>query len=109
MKWKRGTEQVDTAGVHRSPGPRTTFLVTKRNITSTVMRSGNQLSHSPPPTTIRCKTCKIALANTAWKNCDNCRRRRTESYHRWKKSTVAAAALQVGRMNLSSSPLYLRS
>jgi hypothetical protein len=48
----------------------------------------------PAPTdgdspTIRCKKCKVPLPDATWKNCDNCRRHRTESYNRWKKSVEA--------------------
>lgn len=38
----------------------------------------------PDPVTIRCKKCKAPLEDTTWKNCDRCRRIRTESFNRWK-------------------------
>jgi hypothetical protein len=36
------------------------------------------------PVTIRCKKCKAPLEDSTWKNCDRCRRIRTESFNRWK-------------------------
>ncbi len=38
---------------------------------------------------IRCKTCKVPLPDATRKNCDRCRRNRTENYHRWKRSVEA--------------------
>ena len=43
----------------------------------------------PDPVVIRCKTCKVPLPDATWKNCDRCRRNRTESFNRWKKSSHA--------------------
>ena len=34
--------------------------------------------------TIRCKKCRAPLESTTWKNCDRCRRIRTETFNRWK-------------------------
>jgi hypothetical protein len=42
---------------------------------------------------IRCKTCKVPLPDATRKNCERCRRNRTESYNRWK-----------ARKNLNSLP-----
>lgn len=79
-------------------------------------RSQQQLFLPPAPTnpssTIRCKTCKAPLPSAAWKNCDNCRRKRTASFHRWKQSAElrksssfpTSAPFQTGRMSLSESP-----
>jgi hypothetical protein len=47
------------------------------------------ISASTDPSSIRCKTCKVPLPDDTWKNCDRCRRNRTESYHRWRKSNEA--------------------
>ena len=49
------------------------------------------------PPVIRCKTCKASLPDTTWKNCANCRKNRTESYHRWKKSKL------MGTIDLTTS------
>jgi hypothetical protein len=68
----------------------------------------NQLSLLPAPTdppAIRCKTCKVPLPDTTWKNCATCRRNRTESYNRWKAS---ASLRSMRRMDLSESLLRLR-
>ena len=46
---------------------------------------------------IRCKTCKVPLPDATRKNCDRCRRNRTEKYNRWKRSVEA-------RKNLISLP-----
>lgn len=83
-------------------------------------RSQEQLSLPPAPTdpfsTIRCKTCKAPLPSAAWKNCDNCRRKRTASFHRWKQSAAlrkstsfptSAPPFQMGRIDLSESPCFL--
>lgn len=48
------------------------------------------------PTNPRCKTCKVPLADASWKNCDRCRRNRTESYNRWKKSAQARKSIITG-------------
>ena len=40
------------------------------------------------PPLIECKRCKAPLPDTTWKNCASCRRNRTESYNRWKKSAL---------------------
>ncbi|KAH9059634.1 hypothetical protein EDB87DRAFT_1620577 [Lactarius vividus] len=45
--------------------------------------------------TIRCKTCKAPLPDATRKNCDRCRRNRTENYHRWKRSVEARKNLIV--------------
>jgi hypothetical protein len=45
---------------------------------------------STDSTIIRCKTCNVPLQDMSWKNCDRCRRNRTESYNRWKKSVQAS-------------------
>jgi len=43
----------------------------------------------PDPVVIRCKKCKVPLPDSTWKNCDRCRRNRTESFNRWKISSQA--------------------
>ncbi|KAF8468628.1 hypothetical protein DFH94DRAFT_776144 [Russula ochroleuca] len=68
-------------------------------------------SLAPPtdPSIIRCKTCRAPLPDATWKNCDSCRRNRTENYRRWKKSAELrslkgmTATSQVGWMNLNPS------
>lgn len=68
----------------------------------------NQLPPLPPPAdppVIRCKKCKVPLLDTTWKNCANCRRHKTESYNRWKKS---ASLRSMRGMDLSESLLRLR-
>jgi hypothetical protein len=61
---------------------------------------------SDPPT-IRCKKCKVPLPDATWKNCDNCRRHRTESYNRWKKSVEARR--NIAAASSSSLPLEAQS
>jgi hypothetical protein len=59
------------------------------NSSAPVLPAQNQLSlpQAPQdPPVIRCKACKGPLPDTTWKNCTTCRRNRTESYRRWKKS-----------------------
>jgi len=68
----------------------------------------NQLSLLLAPTdppVIQCKTCKVPLPDTTWKNCASCRRNRTESHNRWKKSALLRS---MRRMDLSESLLRLR-
>lgn len=57
------------------------------------------------PPVIECKKCKVPLPDTTWKNCASCRRNRTESYNRWKKSALLRSTT---RMNLSESLLRRR-
>lgn len=38
---------------------------------------------------IRCKTCKVPLPDATRKNCERCRRIRTDNYNRWKRSAEA--------------------
>lgn len=47
----------------------------------------------PGPVTTRCKKCGVPLPDSTWKNCDRCRRNRTESYHRWKRSVLARQSI----------------
>jgi len=54
-----------------------------------------------PPTT-RCKKCKVPLPDATWKNCDRCRKNRTENYNRWKKSVEGRTQMNVFN---SSGPL----
>ncbi|KAH9961868.1 hypothetical protein BJV74DRAFT_346414, partial [Russula compacta] len=59
----------------------------------------DQHSLIPPPATInppiiRCKKCGAVLQDSPWKNCDSCRRSRTESYNRWRaRKSVAASGV----------------
>jgi len=46
------------------------------------------LSPSEAPA-IRCKTCKVPLPDATRKNCERCRRNRTERFNRWKISVEA--------------------
>jgi len=57
----------------------------------------------PDPVTIRCKKCGVPLPDSTWKNCDRCRRNRTESYNRWKRS--AQARQSVLNNDSGSTPL----
>ncbi|KAH8981427.1 hypothetical protein EDB92DRAFT_1897946, partial [Lactarius akahatsu] len=62
---------------------------------------------------IRCKTCKVPLPDATRKNCDRCRRNRTENYHRWKRSVEArknhiALSLPSLETHHSSAPLNIR-
>jgi hypothetical protein len=70
----------------------------------------NQLSLLPAPAdpVIRCKTCKNPLTDTIWKNCASCRRNRTESYNRWKKSAQLRSMRKMDLIQLSESLLCLR-
>lgn len=57
-------------------------------------------THGPAPTdgdppTARCKRCKVPLPDATWKNCDRCRKIRTESYIRWKKSVEERTRMNV--------------
>ncbi|KAI9439030.1 hypothetical protein H4582DRAFT_1946206 [Lactarius indigo] len=52
---------------------------------------------------IRCKTCKVPLSNATRKNCDRCRRNRTERYNRWKRS-VEARKNQIALPALETHP-----
>ncbi|KAI0247380.1 hypothetical protein BJV78DRAFT_1285612 [Lactifluus subvellereus] len=54
------------------------------------------LTPTTDPPIIRCKTCKAPLPDASWKNCDRCRRNRTESYNRWKKSVEARKSIITG-------------
>jgi hypothetical protein len=67
----------------------------------------NQPSPLPAPAdppVIRCKKCKVPLPDTTWKNCASCRKNRTESYNRWKKS---ASLRSMTTMDPSESLLRL--
>jgi hypothetical protein len=58
---------------------------------------------SPDSTTVlTCKKCKVPLPDATWKNCAKCRRERTDSYNRWKKSALLRS------MNSSKSVLRMR-
>lgn len=57
----------------------------------------------PAPPVIRCKTCKTPLPDTTWKNCASCRKNRTESYHRWKKSAAERSKMGTIDLTISSS------
>ncbi|KAI0289098.1 hypothetical protein BC826DRAFT_1034339 [Russula brevipes] len=75
----------------------------------TVHAAHDQVSLVPAPTItpeFRCKTCKAPLLDATFKNCDRCRRIRTESYNRWKKSDLrkAAAAAAVATPGSSRPP-----
>ena len=48
---------------------------------------------TPDPATIRCKKCKVPLPDATWKNCYRCRKNRTDSFNRWKKSNQARKSL----------------
>lgn len=72
-------------------------------------------THNPvpaPPTVppvLKCQTCQVPLTDATWKNCAECRRKRTESYNHWKNST-SLTSVPVGMMNimnLSESLLHL--
>jgi hypothetical protein len=57
-----------------------------------------------PPVIIRCKTCRVPLPDDTWKNCDRCRRNRTESYRRWKVNVRARQSdASLGPSPLSST------
>lgn len=51
---------------------------------------------------IRCKTCKVPLPDATKKNCARCRRNRTESHQRWKRSVEARKVHE--KKNLISLP-----
>lgn len=59
----------------------------------------------PDNPVLRCRKCKIPLPDATWKNCAPCRRKRTESYNRWKKSSSLRQSM--GTANLSESVLCL--
>jgi hypothetical protein len=61
---------------------------------------------SPEDPVLRCKKCKVPLPDATWKNCAGCRRERTESYNRWKKS-ASLRFQSMGIMNSSESLLRL--
>jgi hypothetical protein len=62
------------------------------------MAQPNTLALGPTGTpTLRCKTCKVPLPDATRKNCERCRKTRTEKFHRWKRSVEA-------RKNLGKSP-----
>ena len=50
--------------------------------------------------TLRCKKCKVPLPDATRKNCERCRRTRTENYNRWKRSAEA-------RKNQAKSPISI--
>jgi hypothetical protein len=59
------------------------------------------------PPTNRCKKCRAPLPDATWKNCDRCRKSRTESYNRWKKSVEGRTQMNVFNSSdpfLSSEP-----
>ena len=58
----------------------------------------------PDPVTIRCKKCKAPLEDTTWKNCDRCRRIRTESFNRWKaKKSVVDNTASISLLSTSTA------
>ncbi len=116
---KQKRNDVDTAASRGTPLSRAVddIFVIRATVDphSTDMTDQHSLLPAPTdPPVITCKKCKAPLPDATWKNCDNCRRNRTESYNRWKKSAqlrrvnAAAAGSQTGRMDLSESPLHLR-
>lgn len=50
--------------------------------------------------TLRCKKCKVPLPDATRKNCERCRRIRTENYNRWKRTAEA-------RKNQAKSPISI--
>ena len=71
----------------------------------------HQNSLIPPPATtnppiFKCKKCGVALKDGTWKNCDSCRRRRTDDYNRWKaRKSVAASGVDHNLTAASGSSL----
>jgi hypothetical protein len=61
------------------------------------------------PPTNRCKKCKVPLPDATWKNCDSCRKNRTESYRRWKKSTEGRTRMKVFNASGPALPLEAQS
>ena len=57
-----------------------------------------------PPPIVRCKTCNVPLPDALWKNCERCRRNRTESHNRWKKSVQERT---IAKLAASNSQPYL--
>lgn len=114
----RKRKQVDVAEVRRLIGhiaEARRYLGSKsnprrslRSTDMTAVPAHDQLSPLPAPAdtpVIRCKKCKGPLPDTAWKNCSSCRRARTESYNRWKKSASLRSMRGTG---LGESLLRLR-
>ncbi|KAI9457330.1 hypothetical protein BJY52DRAFT_1273041 [Lactarius psammicola] len=58
---------------------------------------------------IRCKTCKVPLPDATRKNCERCRRNRTESYNRWKRSVEARKTHGKNLISLPTVETHLSS
>ena len=59
---------------------------------------------------IRCKTCKVPLPDAKRKNCERCRRNRTENYNRWKarKSLISLPTVETHPSSAPSLNVNIR-